>query len=255
MTHLDLETAALRVDGPLAVLTLRRPPANSLGLQLAADLHAALAAAEAADDVAALVLTGEGRFFCAGGDVAEMAAHDDTTAYVTELVTAANRAVLGMRRTRLLTVAAIGGVTAGAGLGLGLHADVRIASASATFVGAYGTVGLTPDCGVSFLLPAAIGRARAAALLLTGTRLSAHDALAWGLVDAVVDADPVGAAVERALAALARTAPSAIAPTRDLLFPPLDEHERLLAREAHAIARASEHPDARARIHRFAGER
>ena len=185
--HLTLE-----YDGALARLTLNRPDsANALDLDLAEELCAALADAETHADCHVLLLQGSGRFFCAGGDVAAMAAAADQGAFLKELAGTLHEAVLRLAKSRLISIAVVNGPAAGAGLGLALNTDFILASPKARFLAAYAGVGLTPDCGVSYLLPELAGPRRAAEMCLAG-RVAGHaDALEWGLINELVSADEI----------------------------------------------------------------
>jgi 2-(1,2-epoxy-1,2-dihydrophenyl)acetyl-CoA isomerase len=135
--------------------------------------------------VRAVVLTGAGRAFCAGQDLRERQAADAAPLEV-ELRERYNpiiRAMVGMGQP---IVAAVNGVAAGAGASLALAADLRIAAESASFVLAFGRVGLAPDCGATWFLPRLVGTARAAELALLNEPLDAEEALRWGLVSRVV---------------------------------------------------------------------
>ncbi|MGH3042641.1 MAG: enoyl-CoA hydratase-related protein [Gaiellaceae bacterium] len=190
-------------DGSVLTIALNRP--DKLNAFDAA-LHKAFTGAlkEAADpDVRAVVLTGSGRGFCVGQDLAEPREGErDVAALLRERW---NRHVLGLRALEKPVLAAVNGAAAGAGLSLACACDLRIAADSAAFVPAFVNVGLVPDTGGSWLVPRLLGYARAFEWMCTGRKVGADEALAWGLVSEVVRADDVLAhTVERAgeLAAL-----------------------------------------------------
>jgi len=160
--------------------------ANSVDLLTA---HAFAAAVEeaSAEDIRAVVVSGEGRNFCAGGDLRAMADAADRPAYVVELADVFDRALQGLTALPKPVIAVVQGAVAGAGLAVMLSCDLVVSAASARFLSAYSGVGLTPDCGVSFLLPRAIGTPRALELVLTGRSLSALEAQQWGLINEVVE--------------------------------------------------------------------
>lgn len=147
------------------------------------------------DDIAAVLFDANGRAFCAGGDVVAMAELAARSSEVTPGETVrrlADRIHDGHRTLRESAkpiVAAVQGPVAGGGLGFMLVADVIVASERATFASRYADIGLTPDCGVSSLLPEAVGVRRALELTLTPRALSAAEALEWGLVAEVVEPD------------------------------------------------------------------
>jgi 2-(1,2-epoxy-1,2-dihydrophenyl)acetyl-CoA isomerase len=175
------------VDG-VARIELNRPQAaNSLDLDLVRALRAAVD--RAADDPAvhAVAVTGAGARFCAGGDVGAFHAAADPAAYLRQLATEADDAMRALAQLAKPVVAGVHGAVAGAGLALVLSCDLVVAAPATVFVFAYPSIGLTPDCGVSWLLPRAVGQQRALELALTGRRLSAVEAVDWGLVTRVAD--------------------------------------------------------------------
>jgi 2-(1,2-epoxy-1,2-dihydrophenyl)acetyl-CoA isomerase len=178
-----------RRDGAVLTIALNRP--DKLNAFNAAT-HKAFAAAlkEAGDDeVRAVVLTGSGRGFCVGQDLAELREGDrDVAALLRERW---NRHVLGIRSLEKPVLAAVNGAAAGAGLSLACACDLRVAADSAAFVPAFVNVGLVPDTGGSWLVPRLLGYARAFEWMCSGRKVGAEEALAWGLVSEVVPADAV----------------------------------------------------------------
>src|SRR6202000_735316 len=130
-----------------------------------------------------VVLTGAGRNFCFGGDLRSMIEKGETLeSYLRELTTTLHRAIAEFVLMDSPVIAAVNGTAAGAGVGLVAMADIAVCGESARFATAYRGVALTPDAGVSFLLPRAIGMKRALELLLLNRVLSASEASSWGLV-------------------------------------------------------------------------
>jgi 2-(1,2-epoxy-1,2-dihydrophenyl)acetyl-CoA isomerase len=176
-------------DGKLGCITLDRPDvSNALDLAAAEAFGAAVTAASD-DGVRAVLLRGAGKRFCAGGDVASMAAAPDRRAYLLELATVLEGHLRRLSELDKPVVAAVQGAVAGAGLAFILNSDVVVAASTTKFVMAYSGIGLTPDCGVSYLLPRAIGQPRALELALTGRVLAAPEARDWGLITEVADDD------------------------------------------------------------------
>ena len=175
-------------DGVLT-LTLARPDVlNSFHRAMAAELQAGLTRAAADHDVRAVVLTGAGRAFCAGQDLAAVlpaagAPPADLGDVVRECYNPIVRAILTLEKP---VVAAVNGVAAGAGANLAFACDFVVAAEEASFVQSFVHVGLVPDSGGTFLLPALVGRARAAQLAMLGEKLPARRALEWGMLYAVV---------------------------------------------------------------------
>ncbi|MDN5795296.1 MAG: enoyl-CoA hydratase/isomerase family protein [Intrasporangium sp.] len=177
----------LDVTDGLASVELNRPEAaNALDLPLAERL-AFVVEQLAAPEVRSVLLTGAGKRFCGGGDVRSFLASDDPPAYVEHLAMMADLALQRLSELEVPVVAAVQGAVAGAGLAVMLTCDVIVAAAGTKFVTAYAGIGLTPDCGLSWLLPRAVGQQRALELMLTGRTLTAQEACDWGLVTEVVD--------------------------------------------------------------------
>ena len=207
----------LEIADAVATITLDRPDAlNALTVPLKHELLAAFE--QVADDAAvrAVVLTGAGRAFCAGQDLRERL-EPDAAPLEEEIRLRYNplvRAMVGLEKPLL---GAINGVAAGAGASLALACDLRIAAEGASFLLAFGRVGLVPDSGATWLLPRLIGGAKAAELALTGAALSAADAERLGLVLRVVPAGELAAAAQALAAHLAEGAPRALALTKRAL--------------------------------------
>ncbi len=174
-------------SGAVLALTLNRPKANAFDLTLIDALLDALRRAEGETSVRCVLLTGAGRVFSAGQDVSVIAAAEGPLPFRRHLERTYNRLILRMRRLEKPIVAAINGAAAGAGLGIALAADVRVAARSARFVFGFSGIGLTADSATSLTLPSLIGLGRAAEMAFTNAPLSAEQALAYGLVNRVVD--------------------------------------------------------------------
>jgi 2-(1,2-epoxy-1,2-dihydrophenyl)acetyl-CoA isomerase len=197
-------------DGVLT-LTLDRPEVlNALDQQLKEDLLVALRLAAEDREVRVVVLTGAGRAFCAGQDLTERMA-DDAPDLGVEIRERYIPIILAMRELPKPIIGAINGPAAGAGCSIALACDLRIAAEGASFIQAFGRVGLVPDSGSSWFLPRLIGYARAAEMIFTTEPLDAAAAERIGLVNRVV---PAGRLLEEARALggrLALAAPLALA--------------------------------------------
>jgi 2-(1,2-epoxy-1,2-dihydrophenyl)acetyl-CoA isomerase len=193
------------MDGSVAIVRLNRPQAmNAMTGQLMIDLMKAAIRCDEDPSVRAVVLTGAGRAFCVGADVKDFVEAGETLpSLVKELTVYIHAAVSRFARMDAPLIAAVNGMAAGGGFSLSLCSDLTFASESATFVMAYTASGLSPDASSTFFLPRLVGVRRARQLALTNRRLSAHDAMEWGLVDEVVADD---ALMETALAAAHRLA-------------------------------------------------
>jgi 2-(1,2-epoxy-1,2-dihydrophenyl)acetyl-CoA isomerase len=207
----------VEIDGAVATLTLDRPDAlNALTIALKEELLAAFAAVAEDESVRAVVLTGAGRAFCAGQDLRERLA-PDAPPLETEIRVRYNPLIRAMRALPKPIVGAINGVAAGAGASLAFACDIRIAAEGASFLLAFGRVGLIPDSGATWLLPRLIGGAKAAELALTSEPLGAVDAERFGLVARVVPSDALRADAHALATRMAAGAPRALALTKAAL--------------------------------------
>ncbi|HEY7936509.1 MAG TPA: enoyl-CoA hydratase-related protein [Candidatus Limnocylindrales bacterium] len=201
-------------DSGVATITLDRPEAlNSLEATLKHDLLRALRDAGRDPEVRVVILTGAGRAFCAGQDLKERLQPDPTPLDV-EVRERFNPLVQAIRSMDKPVIAAINGVAAGAGASLAFACDLRIAAETASFVLAFGRIGLVPDSGATWLLPRLIGLGRATELMLLPDPVGAADALRIGLVNRVVPAGELLAAAGVMAAALAAAAPRSLALTK-----------------------------------------
>jgi 2-(1,2-epoxy-1,2-dihydrophenyl)acetyl-CoA isomerase len=202
-TNPTYTTLRYEVADAIATITLDRPEAlNALTIPMKTELLAALTAVARDRGVRAVVLTGAGRAFCAGQDLKERL-EPDAVPLAVEVRERYNPIITAMRRLDQPIVGAINGVAAGAGASLAFACDIRIAAEGASFVLAFGRIGLVPDSGATWFLPRLVGPAKAAELALLGETLSAADAERFGLVARVVPADALAA---EALAIAARQA-------------------------------------------------
>ncbi|WP_336631903.1 MULTISPECIES: enoyl-CoA hydratase/isomerase family protein [unclassified Microbacterium] len=185
-------------EGALARLTFNRPASlNAMGFEMGT-LWRDLAHEITADpSVGAVILDAAGPAFCAGGDVVEMAASGSTGADITAMAGVIHDGIRTFVDSDIPVVAAVQGAVAGGGLGLMLTADYVVAADRARFVSKYANIGLTPDLGVSTLLPAAVGQTRALRMLLDDLTIDAATALDWGLITEIAD-DPAARAEQLA---------------------------------------------------------
>jgi 2-(1,2-epoxy-1,2-dihydrophenyl)acetyl-CoA isomerase len=178
----------LQRDGAIARLTLNRPDRlNSLTLQMLGELSGALTDLDHDETVRAVILTGTGRGFCAGQDLTDHEAMDDTRAVRSVVERHYNPVIRQLRSLPQPVIAAVNGIAAGAGCSLALACDIAIATASAKFINAFVNIGLIPDAGGSYFLPRAIGQARALGMTLLGEPVDAKVAAEWGLIWKAVD--------------------------------------------------------------------
>jgi len=238
MPLLDVQTE----DGILQ-LTLDRPEAlNAFTVDLHDELRAALGEARR-PEVCAVVVTGAGRAFSAGQDLAETQA-PGAVGPGERLARHYNPNVLALRALEKPVIAAVNGVAAGAGISLALACDIRVASQEASFVPAFSAIGLVPDSGATWFAARVLGEARAFEWLTSNRRLRADEALAWGLVHEVVAPEQVVARARERAAALAALPGIGVGSTKRLLARAAGATlEEQLEFERHAQQAASEHPD------------
>jgi 2-(1,2-epoxy-1,2-dihydrophenyl)acetyl-CoA isomerase len=210
-------TIRLEVSDAIATITLDRPDAlNALTVVMKEELLAAFRAIARDRAVRAVVLTGAGRAFCAGQDLKERL-EPDAAPLAVEVRERYNPIILAMRALGQPIVGAVNGVAAGAGASLAFACDIRLATESASFVVAFGRIGLVPDSGATWFLPRLVGSAKAAELALLGAPLSAVDAERFGLVARVLPVDALAEEARRVAARLAELAPRALALTKRAL--------------------------------------
>ena len=177
-----------KIDGGVATLILNRPDAaNAFNLELATELNHAAIICQHNPNIRAVVLTGNGKLFSAGGDLSVMSeAGDQVDAVLKQLTDQLHAAFSTLMRMRAPLIVAVNGSAAGIGLSLALIGDITIASEKASFTLAYTAAGLSPDGGATYLLPKVIGIKRAREMMITNRKLTAAEALEWGMVNQVV---------------------------------------------------------------------
>jgi 2-(1,2-epoxy-1,2-dihydrophenyl)acetyl-CoA isomerase len=239
----ELETLRIEIDGEIGTLTLDRPKVlNAMSPELIGELVTAAAWLADRAPLRALVVTGAGRAFSAGGDVTWFKrgleeSGEYLSADVRRGAEVLHQAIVDFRRIPYPVVGAVNGVAAGAGFSLALMCDTRIASEEAAFVCAYGRIGASPDGGMTYFLPRVVGQARALELLLNDPLMSAAQARDEGIVAEVVPGDELlDVARERAVE-LAKRAPHYVRMSKFLVSRSLEntlaDHLQL---ERHGIA-------------------
>ena len=207
----------VEVDGRVATLTLDRPEAlNALTVPVKVALRAALESIAEDHAVRAVILTGAGRAFCAGQDLAERDEPDAAPLDV-EVRERYNPIIRALRSMGQPVIAAVNGVAAGAGASLAFACDIRIAAEEARFVLAFGRIGLVPDSGATWFLPRLVGPTKAAELALLGDAVDAAEALRLGLVSKVVPGDQLLVEARTMADRIADGAPLAMALTKSAL--------------------------------------
>jgi 2-(1,2-epoxy-1,2-dihydrophenyl)acetyl-CoA isomerase len=210
-------------DGPVLTLTLNRPAAlNSFTSEMHEQLRAALDAAAANAEIRCLVLTGAGRGFCAGQDLADpMVAPSPAGEPPKDLGRTIEMLykplVQRLKSMPVPVIAAVNGVAAGAGANLALSCDLVLAGQSASFIQAFAKIGLVPDTGGTWLLPRIVGRARAMGLAMLGDKLAAAEAERIGLIWKCVDDAALAEEARKLALRLAGMPVKALAATRSAI--------------------------------------
>ena len=216
------DPALFRIDGPIATITLNRPAAfNSIDLSIAKRLERLCAEVEASESIRVLVIEGEGRAFCAGGDLQTIgaAAVAGTVAPVVgELLKHYHAFIERVRRMPKIVLSSVHGSAAGAGMGLAFVADLCIAADDARFTPAYAKIGVSPDGGSTVGMVGTVGVRRALQIFLAEDSFSAQQAYDWGLVAKIVPATELKAATRQFAERLAQNPPAAIAGTKSLVY-------------------------------------
>jgi len=251
------DTVTLAHADGVATITLNRPDAfNALDLTLGRELfHAVL---EVDDDVSvrAVVVTGAGKAFCAGGDVKAFVDNlGRIGAHIKELTTYLHGAVSRLARTEKPVIVAVNGVAAGGGMSFALCGDLVLAAESARFTMAYSKIAATPDGSSSYYLPRLIGLRRAMELYFTNRVLSAREAQEWGLVTRVVPDAELAKEAQALARELAQGPTKAFGAAKRLFHQSTSESlETQMELEAQAIAASGRTEDFRAGIGAFAAK-
>jgi 2-(1,2-epoxy-1,2-dihydrophenyl)acetyl-CoA isomerase len=256
----QLNTMRIEVDGQIGTLTLNRPDAfNAMSPELIGEMTVAFSWLADRAPLRALILTGAGKAFCAGGDVTWFrkgveSGEVDLPSEVRRGAEVLHHAIVDLRRIPYPVIGAINGPAAGAGFSLALACDTRIAASSAFFAPAYGRIGASPDGGMTYFLPRVIGPSRALELLLEDPNLGAEDARALGIVGAVVAPEELMETARARAEKLAAMAPHYVRMAKTLCDSSLDhtitEHLQL---ERHGIADSMATQDLREGVEAFFG--
>lgn len=254
---MSFETLLFEVRDNVAYVTLNRPDAaNAINLQLSKDL--AYAAMQCDDDpaVRAVVLTGAGKMFCAGGDVRSFAdSGDKIPTLLKEITTYLHAAISRFARMNAPVIMAVNGTAAGAGFSLACAGDLAIAAESAKFTMAYTRIGLTPDGSSTYYLPRLLGTRRTLELMLTNRLLTAAEAFEWGILTRVVPDDALAEEAEKLARSLAEGPTLAFGRVKDLVLHSDDTLESQMERETRVISDTARTADAREGIGAFLEKR
>jgi 2-(1,2-epoxy-1,2-dihydrophenyl)acetyl-CoA isomerase len=248
----------LERNGSVATVILSRPDkGNAIDIATAQALGDVVTECAGDRSIRCVLMTGAGNFFCGGGDIQSFFdAGDDAPRMIEELVRSLNATVLTLANMDKPLVTAVNGPAAGAGFSLAILGDIVLASPAANLTVAYTAIGLTPDLGISWLLPRLVGMRRALELSLTNRRVDAAEAERIGLVTRIVDADALMSDAQGIASFLSRSATGALARTRRLLFAAgAATLEQQMDAEAIAIGQSMATADAREGIAAFLAKR
>ncbi|MFL6723495.1 MAG: 2-(1,2-epoxy-1,2-dihydrophenyl)acetyl-CoA isomerase PaaG [Sphingomicrobium sp.] len=211
------ETVHFQTDGPIARITLNRPDRlNSFTAAMHAELRDAVSSL---GDARVVILTGAGRGFCAGQDLADRAvgSGDQPVDLGMTVETCWNPLIRTLTSLPQPVIARVNGVAAGAGANIALACDIVVAAKSAKFIQSFSAIGLIPDSGGTWVLPRLGGQARALGLALTGEPLRAETAAEWGLIWKAVDDDALDAEVDAIADKLALLPPLGLAEIKKMI--------------------------------------
>lgn len=253
------EPITLDVKDSIATLTLSRPDAgNAIDLPFARTLWALAKRCAEDSAIRCVVLKAQGRLFCAGGDIGGFStAGENVSGYLTELAGTLHEGVLELMHMQKPLLTLVQGPAAGAGLSLAIMGDIVIAGRSAAFAAAYGGVGLSPDGGMSWMLPRLVGMRMAQEMIIANRRLSAEEAHTHGLVTRMVEDDALQAEGEKWAATLSAGATGAMGVARTLLLQSSEggNFATHLDREVRAIAARGAHAEGREGVSAFLNKR
>jgi 2-(1,2-epoxy-1,2-dihydrophenyl)acetyl-CoA isomerase len=244
-------------EGPLLVLRFNRPATlNALSTEMLAAFRSEVLPLARDPAVRAILLTGEGRGFCAGADVGAMGGHRRLTRpEMAEAMRTTHDWLVQLRCGDAILVTAVNGPAAGAGFGLALLGDVVLASEAAFFKPGFTNLGVAADFGLGWTLPRAVGEARAAEILFSDRRVSAEEAERIGMVSRLLPAEAFAEAALEAARAMARTPLGAVLTKRLLRRGEAQAFAGYLAAEAEAQAEAFASEDFREGVAAFLARR
>jgi len=252
----DYETMKFEQSGPITRITLSRPDAaNGMNDTMTRELaHAAARCDTEATKV--VVLTGSGRFFCAGGDLKSFANAPRRGPFIKGVADDLHRAISTFARMDAVLITAVNGVAAGAGFSLAVTGDLVLAAESASFTMAYTRAGLSPDGSSSYYLPRLIGITKTKELMLTNRTLPAQEASQWGLVTEVVADDELAARTNKLADQMAATARGSNGGVKALLLATFSSGlEEQMELEGRLIAALADSADGREGIDAFLAKR
>ncbi len=208
----------VKIENSVAFITLNRSEVfNSFNREMALLLQSILDDCETNTEVRAIVLTGNGKAFCAGQDLKEVTTPELNPGFKKILEEHYNPIITRIRNTNKPIIAAVNGVAAGAGANIALACDIVVASENASFIQAFSKIGLVPDSGGTFFLPRLIGFQKASALMMLGDKVTAEEAEHLGMIFKVIPFEGFDAEVEKLALKLANMPTKALGYIKELL--------------------------------------
>jgi 2-(1,2-epoxy-1,2-dihydrophenyl)acetyl-CoA isomerase len=252
----EYQTITFEQSGPITRITLNRPDAaNGMNDTMTRELaDAARRCDTAATKV--VVLTGAGRFFCAGGDLKSFATASSRGHFIKGVADDLHRAISTFARMDAALITSVNGIAAGAGFSLAVTGDLVLAAESASFTMAYTRAGLSPDGSSSYYLPRLIGITKTKELMLTNRTLSSQEASQWGLVTEVIPDAELTAHTDQLSDQMAATASGSNGTVKALLLSTFSNGlEEQMELEGRLIAQLAESTDGREGVDAFLAKR
>jgi len=213
-----MNSIELKIENNIAYITLNRPEVfNSFNREMALRLQDTLDACETNDEVRAIVLTGNGKAFCAGQDLKEVTTPELNPGFKKILEEHYNPIILRIRNIEKPIIAAVNGVAAGAGANIALACDIVVASEKASFIQAFSLIGLIPDSAGTFFLPRLIGFQKASALMMLGDKISAQEAERLGMIYKYVSSEEFEETIQKLALKMAQMPTKALGKIKELL--------------------------------------
>jgi 2-(1,2-epoxy-1,2-dihydrophenyl)acetyl-CoA isomerase len=252
----EYQTINFEQSGLITRITLNRPDAaNGMNDTMTRELADAARRCDTGT-TKVVVITGSGRFFCAGGDLKSFALAPSRGQFIKGVADDLHRAISSFARMDAVLIIAVNGVAAGAGFSLAVTGDLVLAAESASFTMAYTRAGLSPDGSSSYFLPRLIGLARTKELMLTNRTLSSQEALQWGLVTEVVRDAELAARADMLADQMAVTAKGSNGGVKALLLSTFSSGlEEQMELEGRLIAKRAESADGREGVDAFLAKR
>lgn len=252
----EYQTIVFEQSGPVARITLNRPDAaNGMTATMTREL-ADVARRCDTDATKVVLLTGSGRFFCAGGDLKSFATAPNRGLHIKGVADDLHRAISSFARMNAVVITAVNGTAAGAGFSLAVTGDLVLAAESASFTMAYTRVGLSPDGSSSYFLPRLIGITKTKELMLTNRTLTAQEASHWGLVTEVVPDGALATRADQLTAQMAATASGSNGGVKELMMATFKNGlEEQMELEGRIIAERAESADGKEGVDAFLAKR